>query len=97
MVSELVKFKGHLPIYAPSPKSVGREGGVSGKTQVEERVNFVDLAISTETGCHNESLHMRENNMVYHAQDHQPVKATISPGWLPNNTILKFRSFYQLS
>jgi len=33
MVSELVDFKGHLPIHAPSPKSVGREGGVLGKTQ----------------------------------------------------------------
>jgi len=26
MVSELVEFKGHLPIHAPSPKSAGREG-----------------------------------------------------------------------
>jgi len=34
MVSELVEFKGHLPIHAPSPKSAGREGGVLGKTQV---------------------------------------------------------------
>jgi len=24
MVSQLVEFKGHLPIHAPSPKSVGR-------------------------------------------------------------------------
>ena len=30
MISELVEFKGHLHIHAPSPKSVGREG-VCGK------------------------------------------------------------------
>jgi len=34
MVSELVEFKGHLPIHTPSPKSDGHEGGVLGKTQV---------------------------------------------------------------
>jgi len=27
MVLELVEFKRRLPIYAPCPKSVGREGG----------------------------------------------------------------------
>jgi len=26
LTSELVEFKGHLPIYAPSPNSSGREG-----------------------------------------------------------------------
>jgi len=31
MVSELVEFKGHLPIHAPIPKSAGHEGGVLGK------------------------------------------------------------------
>jgi len=33
MVSELIEFKGRLnkPIHAPSPKSVGRNGGVLGK------------------------------------------------------------------
>jgi hypothetical protein len=39
MVSELVEFKGHLPIHAPSPKSAGREGGVLGKTQVPHRID----------------------------------------------------------
>jgi len=39
MVSELVEFKGHLPIHAPSPKSDGREGGVLGKTQVPHRID----------------------------------------------------------
>jgi len=39
MVSELVEFKGHLPIHAPSPKSAGREGGVFGKTQVSHRID----------------------------------------------------------
>jgi len=54
MVSELVDFKGHLPIHAPSPKSVvghdgrfthqspksyGRDGGVLGKTHVPHRID----------------------------------------------------------
>jgi hypothetical protein len=39
MVSELVEFKGHLPIHAPSPKSAGREGGVLGETQVPHRID----------------------------------------------------------
>jgi len=39
MVSELVEFKGHLPIHAPSPKSAGREGGVLGKIQVPHRID----------------------------------------------------------
>jgi len=39
MVSELVEFEGHLPIHAPSPKSVGLEGGVLGKTQVPHRID----------------------------------------------------------
>jgi len=39
MVSELVEFKGHLPIHAPNPKHVGREGGVLGKTQVPHRID----------------------------------------------------------
>jgi len=38
MVSELVEFKGHLPIHAPSPKSVGCEGGVLGKIQVPHQI-----------------------------------------------------------
>jgi len=42
MVSELVEFKGHLPIHAPSPKSVGRDGGVLGKTQVP---NWIDKTL----------------------------------------------------
>jgi len=32
MVSELVEFKGHLPIHAPSQKSAGHERGVLRKT-----------------------------------------------------------------
>jgi len=40
MVSELVEFKGHLPIHAPSPKSAaGRDGGVLGKTHVPNRID----------------------------------------------------------
>jgi len=39
MISELVEFKGHLPIHAPSSKSVGLEGGVLGKTQVPHRID----------------------------------------------------------
>jgi hypothetical protein len=39
MVSELVEFKGHLLIHAPSPKSAGRDGGVLGKTQVPHRID----------------------------------------------------------
>jgi hypothetical protein len=39
MVSELVEFNGHLPIHAPSPKSVGRDGGVLGKTQVSHQID----------------------------------------------------------
>ena len=36
MVSEIVEFKGHLPIHAPSPKSDGR---VLGKTKVPQRID----------------------------------------------------------
>jgi len=54
MVSEPIDFKGHLPIHAPSPKSVagrdsrfthqspkivGRDGGVLGKTHVPHRID----------------------------------------------------------
>ena len=39
MVSELVEFKGHLPIHASSPKSVGRERGVLEKTQVPHQTD----------------------------------------------------------
>ena len=39
MVSELVEFKGHLPIHAPNPKSAGRDGGVLGKTQIPHRID----------------------------------------------------------
>jgi len=39
MVSELVEFKGHLSIHAPSPKRAGREGGVLGKIQVPHRID----------------------------------------------------------
>ena len=54
MVSELVDFKGHPPIHAPSPKSVverddrfthqssmsvGRDGGVLGKIHVLHRID----------------------------------------------------------
>jgi len=39
MVSEHVELKGHLPIHAPSPKSVGCERGVLGKTKVPHRID----------------------------------------------------------
>ena len=40
MVSESVDFNGHLPIHAPSPKSVvGRDRGVLGKTHVPHRID----------------------------------------------------------
>jgi len=39
MVSELVEFKGHLPIQAQALKNVGREGGVLGKTQIPHRID----------------------------------------------------------
>jgi len=55
MVSELVESKGHLPIHAPSSKSaagrdgrvthqslmsVGRDGGVLGKTHVPHQIDM---------------------------------------------------------
>jgi len=39
MVSELVEFKGHLPIHVPSPKSDGRDEGVLEKTQVPHQID----------------------------------------------------------
>jgi hypothetical protein len=39
MVSELVEFKSHLPIHAPSPKSAGSERDVLGKIQVPHRID----------------------------------------------------------
>ena len=39
MVLELVEFKGHLSIHAPSPESVGRDGGVFEKIQVPRRID----------------------------------------------------------
>ena len=39
MVSELVEFKGHLPIHAPNPNSAGRDGDVLGKTQVSHQID----------------------------------------------------------
>jgi len=50
MVSELVEFKGHLPIHAPSPKSVGREGGVLGNTPVPHQIDKT-LDKSLYRGC----------------------------------------------
>jgi len=53
MVSEPVDFKGHLPIHAPSPKSVGRDGGVLGKTHVPHRIDkTLDKSLYREGNPH---------------------------------------------
>jgi len=68
MVSEPVEFNGHLPIHAPSPKSaagrdgrfthqspksVGRDGGVLGKTHVPHRIDkTLDKSLYREGNPH---------------------------------------------
>jgi len=49
MVLELVEFKRHLPIYAPSPKSVGHEGGVVGKIQIQGWIRLLRRVYKEET------------------------------------------------